>query len=178
MEWLAGVLGRARVLPASRWWLRLVMLVSGLVALAVPWGQGAPAAVGVLALGLLAVGLLAPQGHLPALWAVVVVAWAAVTAPAVGAWGLVPVGVGLVGWHWGASALSVGRAHARVQREVWRRSLVPLGVALAAVGVGLVLALLLSGVVLPPALGVTAVLVLALVGAVALVLWPVHRAGR
>ncbi|SDE26585.1 hypothetical protein [Auraticoccus monumenti] len=175
VEWLVGVLGRARVLPASRWWLRLVMLVAALVAMAVPWAQGAPAAVGVFALLLLVVGLLAPQGHLPALWAVMVVAWGAVVAPAVGALGLVPVALGLVGWHWAASALSVGRPHARVQAGVWRRSLVPTVVALVAVGVGLVLALLLGGLVLPPALGVTAVLVLALVGVVGLVLWPVHR---
>lgn len=175
VEWLVTVLGRVRVLPASRWWLRLVMLGAALVGMAVPWAQGAPPAVGVLALLLVAVGLLSPQGHLPALWAVLVVGWAAVVAPAVGALGLVPVAVGLVGWHWGASALSVGRPHARVDPVVWRRLLVPAAVALGAVAGGLVLALLLAGVVLPPALSVTGVLVLALVAVVALVLWPVDR---
>lgn len=174
VELLSELLERARQQGRHQWLLRLAMVGSALLALTVLWQLTPSPLLLVLAgLGVL-LGLLLPRGHAPVVLAVVLVLWAAGAARA-GGLAMVPVAIGLLGWHWAAAATSVGRGPTRVDRAVWRRLTVPLAVGVAAVGVGLALASLLGGLVLPPALTVTAVLVLVLVGVTGLVLWPTDR---
>ncbi|MVA75443.1 hypothetical protein GC722_05285 [Auraticoccus sp. F435] len=176
-EALAELVERVRRLSRTQWALRGVMLLSGLLAVAVLWTLAPVAVLSVPVLLLLVAGLLLPRGHVPTGFAAAVVLWSVALADA-GVVALVPVTLGLLGWHWAASATAVGRPHARVGRGVVARLAVPLAAAAVSVPVAAVLAGVLAGVRLPPALTATGVLVCLLVAAVGLVLWPAGRSSR
>uniref|UniRef100_UPI0018E52B70 hypothetical protein n=1 Tax=Desertihabitans aurantiacus TaxID=2282477 RepID=UPI0018E52B70 len=163
VEWLDA----ARRWGRHVWLLRLVMLVSAVLASAVLWSQTPNAVLGVLLAGAGVLGLVWARGQLPLLFAAGVVLWSAVTAATTpdgpDVLLLVPVALGLVGWHAAAGALTLAQPWARVAPGVWRRLGVPAVLAVAAVLVGALLAWAAGFVVLPAALTLVAVVVVLLV---------------
>lgn len=169
-ETIVELLDRMRRRPPSRWVLRGLLVLCGVVAQVwVTLVAGASPWAAVSAVAIVGAAVFA-RGVVPLLAAATIVVQAALAALPV--LELVPIALALLGWHVCASLLATGRPWATVDGAVVRAMRMPVLGAVAAILVVAAAAAVAAGLAWGEAGVVTLLIALVLVLGAVVVLWP------
>lgn len=171
---IVDLLTRMRQYQSSQWWLRGIMMLSGLIAMVPLWGLFPAWPLLVVVGATLLLSLMLPRGHVVTAWCVLILVWSVAAGPSA-PWWYVPVALGCVGVHWSAGACTLSPRIATVQPGVWRAASQPIKYAVAGTLLSAALATAISQLALPGSLVLVALSVMILVAGSAVVLWPRER---